>query len=401
MALYFYKGKSLNGEEVSGILNTENKYSVVRRIKTQGLVPIKIREINTHSISYMITIFFKRASPKDLAVFCRQFGVMVDAGVNILESLNSIVKQTQNGKLHDILVDINWQIKCGYSLADALKNYPHVFSEVFVSMIEAGEASGNLSDILNILSDYYTDILRRQEKMKNAMAYPCLLGIVSLIVVNFLTIKVLPVYANIFASYGAKLPKSTQMLIWINSHIAQIFIISLLLLIILLSILLQCSKSEKLTYQLDKLKLSIPFIGQLIKKNVFSKIIRVLSILVASGIPILKALEIATNTIKNRFIIKELEKIKLGLNQGENLSELLSDKVFPPIMAKMIAIGEQSGTLEKMLDKVASIYENDVEVLQERWMALVEPVIIIILSIIISFIVISILMPMFEIYNFF
>lgn len=401
MALYYYKGKSFNGEEVSGILNTENKYSVVRRIKTQGLVPIKIKEINTNSLSYMITIFFKRASPMDLAVFCRQFGVMVEQGVNILDSLNVIIEQTRNSKIRDILVDINRNIKCGYTLAEAFRNHPYIFSEVFVAMIEAGEVSGNLSDILKMLSDYYSDIARRKEKIKNAMTYPCILGVTSFVVVNFLTIKVLPVYANIFASYGAKLPKSTQMLIWINSHIAQIFTISSVLLLISLSILLQCSKSEKLVYQLDKLKLSIPFIDQLIKKNVSSKIIRVLSILVASGIPILKALEITSNTIKNRFIIKELEKMKIGLKQGKNLSELLSDKVFPPIMVKMIAIGEESGTLEKMLGKVALIYENDVEILQERLMALIEPVIIIILTIIISFIVTSIVMPMFDIYKLF
>ncbi|NLZ52780.1 MAG: type II secretion system F family protein [Thermoanaerobacteraceae bacterium] len=401
MTLYYYKGKSLNGEEIRGLLNSENKYSVARRIKSQGFIPVIIKEIKPNSLLYMITAFFKRASPKDLAVFCRQFGVMVDADVDVLESLNFIIKQVQNRRIHDILIDIIWQVKCGYSLADALRNHPYIFSEVFVSMIEAGEASGNLSDIFKMLSDYYSDIARRKEKIKNVMTYPCILGITSLVVVNFLTIKVLPIYANIFSSFGAKLPKFTLMLIWINSHLAQIFIISSVLLLISLSMLSHCRKSEKLAYRLDKLKLSIPFVGQLVKINASFRITRILYILITSGIPILKALEIATNTVKNRVIIRELEKIKIGLKQGKNLSDHLCDKVFPPIMAKMIAIGEESGTLEKMLDKVASIYESEVDFLQERLMTLVEPVIIVILTVIVSFIVISILMPMLEIYELF
>ncbi|MFY9413415.1 MAG: type II secretion system F family protein [Tepidanaerobacteraceae bacterium] len=401
MALYFYKGKSLNGEEISGILNSESKHSVARRIKTQGLVPIKIKEINENSLSYIIRVLFKRASSRDLSVFCRQFGAMLDAGVSVLESLSFIARQTKNRNLHSIYTDICWQLKCGYSLADALRNYPYVYSDVFVSMIEAGEASGNLGAILKTLSDYYSNVSMRHEKVKNSMTYPVLLGLISFGVVNFLTIHVLPVYANMFASYGVKLPIATQMLIWINSHMLQIVLTSLTLFLISLSVILKCTKSEESAYKLDKLKLSIPFIGPLITKNEACKIIRVLNILIASGIPILKALDIASNTAKNRFIKREVQKIKIGLKQGDNLSGLLSYKVFPQIMVKMIAIGEESGTLEDMLDKVAAIYENDVDIMLERMMSLVEPVIIIILTVIISFIVISVILPMFEIYNLF
>jgi len=399
MALYFYKGKSFKGEEVCGVVNTENKYSVVRRIKSQGLVPIRIKEINTKSLSYMVTVYIKSVSQKELAIFCKQFGVMLESGVNVLESLNFIAKQTQNKNFNHILADICWHIKSGFSLADALKNYPHVFSEVFIAMIEAGEASGNLSDILKMLSDYYSDISMRKEKIKNAMTYPTLLGILSFIVVNFLAINVLPVYASMFVSYGAELPKLTQIVMWVTSHIAEIIFVSFIMLLIFCSFYLQCTKSENLAYNLDKLILSVPLVGQLIKKNESCKIVRILYFLVKSGIPILKSLEIVTNTVKNRFIKREIEKIRLGLRQGDNLSELFSYKVFSPIMAKMIAIGEESGTLEEMLEKIAIIYENEVDILLERMMSLVGPVFLIILTVIISVIIISTFLPMFEIYN--
>jgi len=400
MALYYFKGKNFNGEEVSGILNTENKYSVARRIKSQGLVPVKIKEINVNSLSYMITVFFRRVSSKDMAVFCKQFGVMLEAGMNVLDSLNFIAKQTQDNNFRSILTDISWQIKGGYSLSDALKNYPYVFSEVFVSMIEAGEASGNLNDILKMLYSYYSDISMRKEKIKSALTYPILLGIVSFAVVNFLTINVLPVYVNIFASHGVTLPKLTQMLMWLNSHLTHIFFFSLVFFLVSCLIILRCIKSEKLAFKLDELKLSFPIVGQIIKKHESSKVVRVLSILVASGIPLLKAIDICANTVKNRFILREMEKIKWGLRKGDNLSNLLSCNVFLPIVVKMIAIGEETGTLEEMLDKVATIYEKDIEIVLERLISLVEPVIILLLTIVISFIVISIIMPMFEIYNF-
>ncbi len=401
MGLYYYKGKSIHGEEISGLLNTDSKHSVARRIKQQGFVPVKIREVKTNSPLYILMSFFQRAGLTEMAVFCRQFAAMTDAGADILESLNFIAKQTQNRKLRQALVDVNWQIKCGLSLADALRNHPYVFSEMFVAMVEAGEASGNLSEVFNLLSDYYFDIARRREKIKNAMVYPCILVITSLVVVNFLTIKVLPVYANIFSSFGAKLPKTTQILMWINSHIGQIFAVSWLLFLKLLLLIFWCKKSENLSYQIDKLKLSFPLIGQFLKRDMSYKVIRVLYILVSSGVPILEAIELTANSVKNRVMIRKLQKMKLGLNQGKSLAEVLDHEVFPSIMTKLIATGEESGVLEKTLGKVASIFEDEVDILQERLMALVEPVIIIVLTIVIGFIVVSTVMPMFEIYRLF
>lgn len=191
------------------------------------------------------------------------------------------------------------------------------------------------------------------------------------------------------------------MLMWISSHIAQIFIIALLLLFALLPILSRCIKSERLSYQLDKLMLSIPFVSELVKKDLSARIMRVLYILVSSGIPILNAIEIAAGTVKNRVMIRELQKMMIGLSQGKNLSEVLSEKVFPPIMTKMVATGEEAGVLEKTLGMVALMHENDVDILQERLMALMEPVIIIVFTIITAFIVVSMVMPMFEIYKLF
>ncbi len=401
MALFYYEGKNLSGEKISGVIESKNESLIVKKIKNQGYIPVKIKKININSFTYTVTAFFNKISFSDLAVFCRQLAVMLDAGVTILESLTSIAKQTENKRLREIIFNLNLHIRRGDSLAEACRNQPYVFSEIFICMIEAGELSGNLSDILKILSAYYSDMSKQNEKIKSAMIYPSILGVTSLFVVIFLTTKVLPVYVNIFSSVGVQLPKITQIFMFLGSNIVNLCIIVFVLFVLLFLGIIKYQESAKIMYQIDKLKLSIPFIGQLIKKSISSQIARLLYILTSSGIPILKALEVSCNTVKNQVIKMELKKVHKGLKQGKNLSELMSEKIFSPMMVKIIAIGEESGALEEMLDKAASFSLNEAKILEDRLILFIEPVIIIVLTLIISFIVISVVIPMFDIYNLF
>ncbi len=396
MALFYYEGKNLSGEKISGVIESKNESLIVKKIKNQGYIPVKIKKININSFTYTVTAFFNKIS------FCdRQLAVMLDAGVTILESLTSIAKQTENKRLREIIFNLNLHIRRGDSLAEACRNQPYVFSEIFICMIEAGELSGNLSDILKILSAYYSDMSKQNEKIKSAMIYPSILGVTSLFVVIFLTTKVLPVYVNIFSSVGVQLPKITQIFMFLGSNIVNLCIIVFVLFVLLFLGIIKYQESAKIMYQIDKLKLSIPFMGQLIKKSISSQIARLLYILTSSGIPILKALEVSCNTVKNQVIKMELKKVHKGLKQGKNLSELMSEKIFSPMMVKIIAIGEESGALEEMLDKAASFSLNEAKILEDRLILFVEPVIIIVLTLIISFIVISVVIPMFDIYNLF
>lgn len=401
LTLFYYEGKNFSGEKINGVIESKNESLVAKKIKNQGYIPVKIKKININSLTYTINIFFNKISFSDLAVFCRQLAVMLDAGVTILESLTSIAKQTENKRLREIIFNLNLHIRRGDSLAEACRNQPYVFSEIFICMIEAGELSGNLSDILKILSAYYSDMSKQNEKIKSAMIYPSILGVTSLFVVIFLTTKVLPVYVNIFSSVGVQLPKITQIFMFLGSNIVNLCIIVFVLFVLLFLGIIKYQESAKIMYQIDKLKLSIPFMGQLIKKSISSQIARLLYILTSSGIPILKALEVSCNTVKNQVIKMELKKVHKGLKQGKNLSELMSEKIFSPMMVKIIAIGEESGALEEMLDKAASFSLNEAKILEDRLILFVEPVIIIVLTLIISFIVISVVIPMFDIYNLF
>lgn len=377
----------------------ENKASVAKMIKNQGYIPIKIKKVKINSLAYMLTVIINKINPINIAVFCEQLAVMLDAGIDILESLSAIEKQTENGKFRNTIVNLIHDIRCGQTLAEACKNYPLIFSEIMIHMIEAGELSGELSHVLKILSEYHRDMVKQREKIKNILTYPSILGLVSVLVVSFLTTHVLPVYVNIFSSAGAELPKITQLLLYISSNAFKLFAIIFILIIISITAMATILTSREAMYRIDMIKLSIPFIGKLVKKASLAKVTRILCILISSGIPLLKALEVTSNTVKNSVIKKQLLKIHMGLKRGRNISEVMSEKDFPPMFVKIIATGEESGVLEEMLSKAASFYEYEVGIFQERLVTLIEPMIIILLTLVIAFIAISTVMPMFEIYN--
>ncbi|WP_273702443.1 type II secretion system F family protein [Tepidanaerobacter syntrophicus] len=401
MSLYYYKGKNFAGSKTIGMVEAESDYAVAKKIKNDGYIPVKIKSIDKNSFIYILAALFNRITFFELAIFCRHLAIMLDSGVGIVESLSSIAKQTKNSKLHKIIMNISRQVERGSSLSDSCKNYPYAFSDVFISAIEAGEISGNLSEALQLLSEYYSSNSKQSEKIKNALTYPAILGVASIGTIIFLSTKVLPVYANIFSSAGVQLPRVTRILISVSSNMVEFCLGILIFLSSIFFITLQSKKSFSIACRIDELKLSIPLIGKFIKNETSAQVIKLLNILVSSGIPILKALEISMGTVKNQFIKKELYAVWEGLKQGKNLAGLMPDNIFSPLALEMIFIGEESGNLAEMLDKAASFYEEEVKILSDKITVLIEPVMIIFMTILVSFIVISVVIPMFDVYNLF
>lgn len=401
MSLYYYKGKNFAGSKAIGMIEAESDYAVAKKIKNNGYIPVKIKSIDKNSFIYILATLFNRITFFELAIFCRHLAIMLDSGVGIVESLGSIAKQTKNSKLHKIIMNISRQVERGSSLSDSCKNYPYAFSEVFISTVEAGEISGNLSETLQLLSEYYSSNSKQSEKIKSALIYPAILAVASIATIIFLSTKVLPVYANIFSSAGVQLPRITQILILVSSNMIEFCLGILIFLSAIFFITLQSKKSSSIACRMDELKLSVPLIGRFIKDETSAHVMKLLNILVSSGIPILKALEISMGTVKNRFIKKELYVVWEGLKQGKNLAGLMPDNIFSPLALEMIFIGEESGNLAEMLDKTASFYEEEVEILSNNITVLIEPVMIIFMTILVSFIVISVVIPMFDVYNLF
>lgn len=401
MVKFYYKGKNLQGKIITGFYEAENKSDVAFALKQRGFFPYFI-EPNTR---YNLTLFFKNllynTRATDLAIFCRQFAALLDSGIPIIIIFSILQKQSSGGYLSGAIKDIAEELKRGLSISSGFKKHPEVFSDLFVYMIEIGEYSGNLSEVLTKLADYYERMSYQNERIKTAMIYPTILCVTSILAVSILINKVVPAFANMFYESGVQLPLLTRFFI---NFVYDIKKYCLFLIAIMFALIYGCycfKRTKSGAIRVDKLILNLPTIGGLQKKIISANICATLSILVSSGIPLIKALEICKSCLSNRVYKNAMENAKYGLKKGQDLHKVLDPQLFPAIMIRMIGIGEETGNLENLLKKTTSIFEREVQVIQEKLVALIEPSMIIFLAIIIGFIVISIVLPMFEIYSFY
>jgi type IV pilus assembly protein PilC len=401
VTLFYYKCKNISGEEIQGIYEAESEAVVASMIKQKGFYPIKINVRANNNIIENIRRLFFRVEKKDLAVFCRHFAVMIESGIMIIESLEILERQTENKRLRSAVGRMIHDIKRGMTITDAFRNHPELFPEIFVHMIEAGELTGNLGTVLNKLALHYEKSARHSEKIKNAMIYPVVLSLVALVVVIFLVTNVIPVFACLFEEAGADLPIVTKIMLMIGQRYKIILMTLLLAFVVTIIAVNLYGATQTGSYNIDKKKLVIPIFGRLQIKMLSADFCRLLSILVSSGIPLLQAIKVAGRTLNNQVFRKELDEAREGLRHGKGFAEVMNPKVFPVMMIKMIAVGEETGNLEYMLDKAAAIFEGEVELAEETLLAIIEPAMIIIMSLVIGFIVLSVVLPMFSIYNFY
>lgn len=396
MALFYYRGKNLAGEKISGVLEADNKYHVAKIIKGKGYFPIAIKE---HNPARLFRPISHKKHLKDLSIFCRQLSVLEDTGVPIVESLEIIRKQTENKRFRYVIDNLIKGVVNGLSLAEVCRHYPKFFPEVFVYSVEAGELSSNLSRVLKKLSTYYEGLAVQREKTKNIFLYPIILCIVTFFVTAFLVIRVLPKLAEMLKDAGAHIPTSTKLLLFISVNFTKFITLFCIVAILATTSLFSIRLSETWMLFLHKSKLSLPVLGSLEKKRLAARICQGLSLLLESGIPIIKSLEVISKTVENQHIMRNLECAITGLRQGKYLNELLDEAVFPSMMVKMVAVGEETGSLSEILDKVAIFYEKEVDLVQERLLSLVEPIIIVFIAGFIAFIIISIMIPMMNVYQ--
>jgi len=397
--LFYYRGRNFDGEEISGIYEADDGYAIAKMLKAQGFTPVAIRKYRPRTLK-SFRLLLNKDYIEDLAVFCQELSVLIDTGVPIIDSLNIIREQIGNLRFRKTVDNVIYQLGQGFTLAEACQKHPEVFPEVFVYTIEAGELAGQLELVLDKLSAYYRGMVRRRGKIKNIMIYPAILGIVSFAVFSFLILRVLPTLTNMFIQQDSKIPVPTKILLFLGDNYYTFLSLFLAVLIVLFILFLTLYNSGHISHFYDKIVFDLPVIGTLQKKKIAANFCRTLSLLLGSGIPILKALDVVSKTIKNNIVKGELEKITAGIKQGLTFSGLLSKQIFPSIMIKVVAIGEETGTLGLVLNKTAVFLEGEIDCLEERLMGLIEPIIIVSLAVIIGFIVLGILMPMVDIYNY-
>lgn len=396
--VFKYRAVSQNGEIIEGFYEAKDESDVLVMLKGNNYLPVSIeKDIGAEA---QIDLFAPKVKKKDLAVFCRQFYTMLDAGLGIVKCLEILEKQTENKTLAKSIASVFEDVQKGFTLSEAMKSHKNVFPQLLIHMVEAGEVSGNLDTIMERMAVHYEKESKLEQKIKSAMIYPIMLAVVSIAVVVFLLVSVLPTFISMFEGSGQALPGPTQILLdisnWLSSY-WYIFISMVLGLILAFVVLGRTPGGRRF---LDNLKLKIPVVKDTTVKIITSRFTRTLSTLLASGIPLIQSIEVVSKIVGNKVVYDRLEVATDDIRKGVSLSRAVRNVgVFPPMVDSMINIGEESGALDDILNKTADFYDDEVEASLQKMTTLMEPLMLVFMAVIIGFIVIAIAMPMFEMMN--
>ncbi|HHW03490.1 MAG TPA: type II secretion system F family protein [Thermoanaerobacterales bacterium] len=397
MPTYQYIARSCSGEEIKGLYEAPDRVAVIYMLREKNCFPVDIKENKKVSDSVSLKRLFCRVTSKDLSVFCRQFSTLVNAGVPILASLDILRKQTENTRLRETLDILFEEVQKGKNLSQVMGLYKGIFPELLVNMVEAGEISGTLDKVMERMAIHYEKEYKLSQKVKNALVYPAIVAVVAVAVVIFLVTVVLPTFASMFQQMGAVLPLSTRILMAASSIIKHNWVLLLVLSAFSVLLVRIYASTERGNHFFDDMKLKLPVIGIVNKKVITARFARTLGALLASGIPVLQGIEITKKVVGNAVIQKNLSGVEEGIKKGKGLSEPLKTiDAFPPMLIHMAKIGEDTGTLDYMLTKTADFYDDEVESAVTRMTTLLEPAIIICMAVVVGLIVVSIVLPMFQ-----
>lgn len=394
MPVFKYKG-SKNNREVSGEAEADNPDEIRRRLQAQGITVDEVKKKTALEGDLKLPTIGTGVSTKEVSIFTRQFATMIDAGLPLVQCLDIQSKQIDNPNFKKIVKKIKETVESGSTFANALSKHPKLFNRLYVNMIEAGETGGVLEVIMNRLAVYMEKAEHLKRKIKGAMIYPTIVMSLAIVIVYALVTYVVPVFAGMFAGMGKDLPGITQSLLTASDFLGAygIYIIIALILTII-GIVIGRNRSEKFKLFMDRMTLHLPIFGIIIRKNAVAKFTRTLGTLVSSGVPIIDALDITARTSGNLVIEKAVFATRKSISEGKTISEpLKKTDVFPAMVIQMIDVGEQSGALDQMLEKIAEFYEAEVDNAVENLTALIEPIIIVFLGGSIGYIVVAMFMP--------
>ncbi len=401
MAVFEYKGVTAAGKTVNGIIDADTPKAARQKLRTEAIYPTEVFEGKTQksklSEDVSFQALFQRVSKQDIAVMTRQLATLLKAGLPLVSCLSALAEQVENPNMEKIITQIKERVNEGSSLASALQEFPKVFSDLYINMIDAGEASGALELVLLRLADYSENQVRINKRITGAMIYPAVITLVCMVVLSLLFIYVVPKFVTIFDELQQTLPLPTVFLIATSDFIRAYWFLIIFAFGGGYFLFRRYKATPRGQEGYDRFLLRIPVFGRLIMLGVIIRFARTLSTLMSSGVPMLKAMDILTAVVDNTIFAKAIASAKESVTEGASLSQPLKQSgIFPPIVIHMIASGEQSGQVEEMLTKVADIYEDEADILASTLTSLLEPILILGMAVIVAFIVISILLPMLE-----
>ncbi len=393
MPVFIYKAKNFEGKTIKATIEASNYQEALSKLREKFSVILSLKETKKKSVRRT-----RRVNLDNLAQFSRELATMVGAGTPLVKSLTILGNQFKEKTLSYIAHDLANYIEAGNSFADGLKKYPHVFPSLYINTVVAGETSGMLKDVLERLATYLENTSLLIRKIKTAMIYPIAVVIVAIIITSFLVLKVIPGFKEIFKNLGGELPLPTKIVVGISDIFKKYFLIVVSVNIALFVGFIRFVNTSKGRYLFDKFKLKIPVLGPLFRKVAISRFTRTLGILLRSGVPILEALKIVSKTAGNKVLEKAILETSEEVRRGKTLApNLEKSKIFPPMVIEMISIGEESGELEDMLEKIADSYDTQVDLAANNLTSLIEPFIIIFLGVVVGGIVISMFLPILKI----
>lgn len=393
-AVYIWKGRTQEGTLVTGETEAESEGDLIIALRKQGIIPRYVRE-KEEAKAFRIG---GGVSQKDILFFTRQFATLFSSGVPIVQALDAIIGQIKNKNFRKILIQMRNDIEKGSSLADAMKRHPKVFSTLFVNMIRAGEEGGMLDKVLFKMADYFEKMIKLKRKIIGAMIYPSMVIAIAVLVVAVIMIFVIPTFAKLFGEMGLELPLPTRVTIALSNFMVQsgIFILfGIIGFFVFVRIFRKTEQGKKIT---DNILLKFPLLGVILLKASLSRFARTLGTLLGSGVPILNSMEISARASGNKVIEDVIISMRDDITAGKSLTEVLKSRteLFPPIFIQMVNVGESTGRIDDMLNKVADFYDEEVDNAVANLMSMLEPALIVFLGVTIGFIVVSLYLPIFK-----
>jgi len=395
--IYRYNAMDANGRTVTGTLEADSLELVRSKLADLSYHVLSIRETKSRQGFQDWFNGIQRVKLRDLVMFSRQFATMIDAGLSVVKCLDILQKQTRNPKLKDTIGEVKRDVAGGMSLTEAFQKHPRVFSSLFVNMIRSAEVAGILDTVLDRLAMFLEKEQETKNKIKSAMTYPVVVFCFAMLMLVALLFFVLPKFKGIFETMGLDLPLTTRLMLNFSEYMRLYWYIALVAMVGSVVLIKIFARTQKGQYAIDAAKLKLPVFGDLMLKSAVSRFARTFGTLISSGVPVLRALEIVADTSGNCVISEIVLRARSSIKEGEKISTpLFGSKIFPVMVTQMIAVGEETGRLDQMLAKVANFYDDEVDATLKAMTSLIEPLMIVGLGVIVGFIAVSVISPIYS-----
>lgn len=395
MPVFTFTGKNAAGEKVTGERVAENKQALASNLRRERIQPVAIKEKGKEFA--LPTLGGGKVKTKDIAIFFRQFSVMIDAGLPLVQCLEILAANQEAPAFQKALTGVRQSVEGGSTLGNALRGFPKIFDDLMVNMIDAGETGGILDTILQRLATYVEKAVKLKAAVRSALIYPVSVISIAVVIVGLLLWKVVPIFANLFVGLGAPLPLPTRIVIAISNFIGSFWWMVPVLVIGAFFAVRALRSDPRGRYVTDNFLLNLPIIGMLLRKIAVARFTRTLGTLITSGVPILEGLNITARTSGNRVVEEALYKVRKSIEEGRTIVDPLRESgVFPNMVTQMIGVGEATGAMDAMLQKIADFYEDEVDAATKDLLTLLEPVMIVLLGVMIGGVVVSLYLPLFS-----